>query len=318
MFDFEPWFHAHIGLLVTAILVLFGAWIASISRVHGRAEPGRAGFVFLEVLMILYMLHLLMTIVSDAIVLQRANLTLSTDRDEEYWEKFKRSMHKGLIVIIISLVFSMIANVLLLFSLVELGNGLMFMLKQQRSKSQKIMRYSALSLAVVMFILQIAILPLMLKYLPMTWRAFGDEYGDYSYANEMYKGLRNIQHLGLTYEVLNLVTAIGVLIYASTVMHAYRTEKSTRGCAIAFLIMAILFFIRAMWLLVYRVSYIYMHEDFRIGTETMLGIFFNYWPYTAILLILFFVALKKQGGVWTTEQPWTTTSKKSPPSVEEK
>ncbi|KAH7139675.1 hypothetical protein B0J13DRAFT_66972 [Dactylonectria estremocensis] len=320
-FSFEPWFYAQTGLIVAAVLALFGAWIASISRVHGRAEPGRAAFIFLEVIMILYMVHLVMAITANMIIVKRANLIHGHEGSEdEYWAAFKKSMDRGLIVNIVRVVSSIIANALLLFSLVELGSGLMFMLKQQRSKSQKTMRYLALSFAAIMFILQLAILPLMHKYWPMTWKNLGNEtmYShDSSTAGDMMRGLTAIQHLNLTYEVLNLVTAIAVLVYASIVMHAYRTVKSTRGCAISFLAMAILFFIRAMWLLVNHVSVVYMYTGVKTESDLMLDIFLNHWPYTAILLTLFFLALKKQGGIWTTEQPWMRTSEKSLPSVEE-
>ncbi|KAH7127269.1 hypothetical protein EDB81DRAFT_140700 [Dactylonectria macrodidyma] len=322
---FEPWYHAHVGLIVAAVLALFGAWMASISRIKGRAEPGRASFIFAEVMMILYMVYLAMVVAGDMLFLKQSKLYNSEmEIDGDWWGEVKRSMEKGLIVQTIGLVCSIIANALLLFSLVELGNGLMFMLKQQRSKSQKIMRYFALSVAAVMFILQLAIIPLMHKFFPITWIPFGDD-GELdddvdadSLFNEMNKGLWTISQLNLTYDVLNLVTAIAVLVYASVVMHAYRNVKSTRGCAIAFLTMAILFFTRAMWLFVYRVTFHY-HTSYYIlpiEAELMLDVFLNYWLYTAILLTLFFLALKKQGGIWTTEQPWMRT-KKSLPSVEE-
>lgn len=74
-----------------------------------------------------------------------------------------------------------------------------------------------------------------------------------------------------------------------------------------------------MWLFVYRVTFHYhtYYYILPIEAELMLDVFLNYWLYTAILLTLFFLALKKQGGIWTTEQPWMRTSKKSLPSVEE-
>ncbi|KAF7544834.1 hypothetical protein G7Z17_g9645 [Cylindrodendrum hubeiense] len=234
---FEPWYYAHVGLIAAAVLALFGAWIASISRIKGRAEPGRASFIFLEVLMILYMVCLIMVIASDMITLRQNKIRTSsqTEIDGDRWDQLKRNMEKGLIVQTIGIVCSMIANALLLFSLVELGNGLMFMLKQQRYKSRKIVRCFALSVAAIMFILQLAVVSLMHKFWPMNWRPYGDD-GELdddvdiiSFYDELSKGLFAISHLNLTYDVLNLVTAIAVLVFASVVMHAYKNVKSTRG-----------------------------------------------------------------------------------------
>lgn len=134
--------------------------------------------------------------------------------------------------------FGFIANMLLVVTLVELGNGLMFATTRQRSKSQNIMRYLGILFATTLFALGLAEFCLRRVTWPRVWNApdFGDNEAMGDYFESLWTILERLHRLDLAYLIINWVATAGILGYASFVMHRYRSVKPSRTVSLTFIV----------------------------------------------------------------------------------
>lgn len=134
--------------------------------------------------------------------------------------------------------FEFIASSLLVVTLVELGNGLMFATTRQRSKSQNIMRYLGIFFATVLFALGLADFGVRQATWPRVWNApdFNDDEATSDYYDSVLKILWRLQKLDLAWLIINWVISAGILGYASFVMHRYRSVKPSRTVSLPFIV----------------------------------------------------------------------------------
>lgn len=137
-----------------------------------------------------------------------------------------------------------IAQILLMITFVELGNGLLFALTRQRSTSQRVLRWLTMSIGFVLAILAVAHTGLANTTMRDQWYDIFDFHArsssapgwtssDISEIGSLVSQGSSFRHLNGAYNILNFVLAIGVLVYASMVMHCYaRVEPSRVVCII--------------------------------------------------------------------------------------
>ncbi|KAF7557791.1 hypothetical protein G7Z17_g429 [Cylindrodendrum hubeiense] len=314
MHTIDPWYYAHAGLTGVAIFTLFGVWIASFCAVRRRSDPARLAFSLLEVPLVIYALRLILIAVSDALAVRSLNLVYDADNEDEYLARAEDNFRLTLNIKTVAILFAAISNMVLLFALVELGNGLIFALERQRTRSQKNIRCLALLFGITILALGLAIFGMMQKVWPQAWDIATIELFDSISAD-----LRTINRMTVAYAILDWITYVAVLIYASVVMNLYRNIKASRGCAIIYLTAAIIGVIRCTWILAHSIQTVYWPlEHPSTDAVLMLSIFLDIWMYSAIFGLLFVARMKKQGGLWTTEQPWMNVSTKPTSSDEEK
>ncbi|KAK7418766.1 hypothetical protein QQX98_003784 [Neonectria punicea] len=230
-------------------------------------------------------------------VLEQA--TLKTRRDAEHLKLNLGSVARFM---------GQLADCLLLVTLIELGNGFMFALKGTRSLSQKIIGWLAFFIAGVLLGFALGYLMQEHNIMPKIWDTMGDQYNpesDYEELVDLANKALQLQYLAATYAIINGITAVFALVYASVVMYKYRIVKSCRGCLVVFLAASVLNFIRLVWLMAFnimaRLTYTFVPYP---KTLLFLDIFLDIWVFSIVLILLFSIAIQKKNGLWTTLQPW--------------
>lgn len=131
------------------------------------------------------------------------------------------------------LLFTRVSEVCLAMTLVELGNGLMFALAKERRTSQRALRWSAMSIGMILVILAItqAVLhngPVRSQwYAVLRWRERDSRtHARVIHAIESYADrVTAFRRISGSYNVISFCLSLGVLIYASIVMHYYSRVK---------------------------------------------------------------------------------------------
>ncbi|KAH6962563.1 hypothetical protein BKA56DRAFT_623106 [Ilyonectria sp. MPI-CAGE-AT-0026] len=313
MWEVEALYYAHAGLSGAALVTLVVIWIASLRAMHRCADPARVAFTILKVALPAFIITLTLNIAEDI-----ENVTMPyyggwvgpSDKDPAAAAnrllKFNISTCASL--------FEFIASSLLVVMLVELGNGLMLATIRQRSKSQNIMRYLGIFFATVLFALGLADFGVRQATWPRVWNApdFDDNEATNDYYDSVLIILMRLQKLDLAWLIINWVTSAGILGYASFVMHRYRSVKPSRTCTIMFLVAAILGFIKGSWAAIQFLIFSYWpwyYFSFRVTQLT--SIFLISWMLSGVMVLVFAIGVKKQGGLWTVSRPWMNESTKS-------
>ena len=138
----------------------------------------------------------------------------------------------------VSALFRRIADVLLMVTLVELGNGLLFASTRQRGMSQKVLRWFTVSSGVILIIIAITHTVLANTVMREQWYATFElrtrkplakpSPNDSSYFESLLAQSTSYRRLEGTYNILSFVTAVGVLVYASTTLHFYAKVQPSR------------------------------------------------------------------------------------------
>lgn len=132
-----------------------------------------------------------------------------------------------------------IAQVVLMTSFVELGNGLLFALTRERRTSQKVLRWLTISFGLVLIILAATHTGLSNTTMRDQWYAVFGFYSrssstirssasDISEIESLISQGSSYRRLDGAYNVLNFVPSIGILIYSSVVMHRYARVEPSR------------------------------------------------------------------------------------------
>lgn len=135
-----------------------------------------------------------------------------------------------------------IAQVLLTMTIVEVGNGLLFALKRRRSMSQKVLRWLAMSIGFVFIAVAAAQTGMANTTMRNQWYAIFDYHAastaslspdDVSSVQSLISQEKASRHLDGAYNILNFIVSVGILVYASVIMHHYaRVEPSRVVCVI--------------------------------------------------------------------------------------
>ncbi|KAH7020318.1 hypothetical protein EDB80DRAFT_221019 [Ilyonectria destructans] len=314
MWDIEAWYYAHAGLTGAAVMTLAVIWIASLRSIHRCADPTRVAFTILKVVLPAYIITFGLNIASDIVYAKTfyfGGMIAPLYKDGAAAENMVLKLNLSTCASL----FGFIASMLMVVMLVELGNGLMFATTRQRSKSQNIMRYFGILFATTLFALGLAEFCMRQVTWPRVWDApddFDDEEAMGDYFESVWTILERLHRLDLAYLIINWVATAGVLGYASFVMHRYRSVKPSRTCAIMYLVAAILGFISGSWTAIQFIIYDYWPSYYIPVEATQLtSIFLDTWMLTAVLVLVFAIGVKKQGGLWTVSRPWMNESTKS-------
>lgn len=134
----------------------------------------------------------------------------------------------------VALLLRRIADALLIVTFVELGNGFMYALSKKRDTYQTALRWTAISTSIVLIIIAIACMGMAMAKYPDYWAVTDiweydrDESPDFEAITEAAAPLRNLGLLSASYDILNWVISILIIVYASIVMHFYAVVEPSR------------------------------------------------------------------------------------------
>jgi hypothetical protein len=235
--------------------------------------------------------------------------------------------HAQLRISALSTLFSYFTDILLIMTLVEMGNGFLFCLAQTRTGLQKAMRLTAITTCAILAILAIA--------------QFGVYNAEYSqYLSGMWYGIDDALYeasrkLGIALNFLTFFWALALLVFAVIVFQKskrnyvlknvsratsllYQCQHHLTTCtdathlqsAMLFLIAAVLNFITHLYMLFYIsifvLSNFYAYDNYY---ETYTALMFvdpiiTAWIFVAAVSLVCAIVIRTHNGLWTTLQPW--------------
>lgn len=226
--------------------------------------------------------------------------------------------------------FGHLAGLLLVMTLVELGNGFLFFLTETRTTLQRAMRNAGIASCVLLFIIAIASFGILneaySQYLASPW-AYEDA------GESLFSAGRK---LSAAFDIILFVWAVVLMVFAvlvfKEVKHNYvlksvscptltttapassnnlkRSFSDIRlsfQSAILFLAATILNLITRLYGLIYAslfnlAGFDWDHESYTV--IMFLDPFLSEWIFTVIVALVFSIAIRKRNGLWTTMQPW--------------
>lgn len=252
--------------------------------------------------------------------------------------------HAYLRMSVLGSLFSSSADLLMIMTLAELGNGFLFCLTQTRTALQKAVRYIAVVSCAILFMLVIALFGVYnaeySQHLSSRWYS-GFEENLYEASRRMSSAFSII-----TFVLASLLVAFAAVVLNKTkrnyvLRNVSRTLFPLQDCsgarrgqtnstipvanwkrllqsAVLFLVAAVLNLIVHLYALIY-VS-VFVLADFQLYRhyETYTAIMFvdpviTVWIYTAAVAFVFVIVIRKRNGLWTTLQPWM--DEQGPPAL---
>lgn len=282
----------NIGFTAIVIVPLITIMCITLARAPRSKDPARVTTTYFKVMLpfailwpILYMIQGILSMVYN-----RGNL----DAEIVY--------HAQLRISALSTLFSYFTDILLIMTLVEMGNGFLFCLAQTRTGLQKAMRYTAITTCAILAILAIA--------------QFGVYNAEYSqYLSGMWYGIDDALYeasrkLGIALNFLTFFWALALLVFAVIVFQKSKRNYVLKNSAMLFLIAAVLNFITHLYMLFYIsifvLSNFYAYDNYY---ETYTALMFvdpiiTAWIFVAAVSLVCAIVIRKHNGLWTTLQPW--------------
>ncbi len=226
-----------------------------------------------------------------------------------------------------------ISNVLLLITLVELGNGFLYCLAGARSTAQKILRFAAYGYGFLLLVLGVAFFGLETA----AWNIYfgfqsdggfsqpGEDDTQASVVDATNAKLKTARQLITVFDILHWIGTIAVVVFASYIVHKCKNSNLLRyvslsarstlsrphdadmcppkQSAILFLVATILDFVRCVWDVAYDATWVLPDQD--AVTPLWLAIvepILDTWPVFVLLVLLFTMGVRKKDGLWSTQQ----------------
>ncbi|KAL1889005.1 hypothetical protein Sste5346_009185 [Sporothrix stenoceras] len=310
------------GIFIIPVFVLA---IMSIFQVKRRKDPVRDGAPWLKISFMWFFLSLLPTVASDALY-----AAVVSGYDSSVTSLFKVGNYLSLI----SGFLEQLATVFCLVAMVEFAYGFYMVLKPgvnsgasiagdptrngvatveevgDRSK-RRVVQVATAVLGVLLLALSVALLGKALaayvKYYSLIYSDNNDSSNtDYTYTVANYVASIHVaRKLGGAFDILVWVLSLPMLGFAGYLVHRAQ-GLPIKGTVVLYLVATIFWFLRFLWHLIYNAIWL-LPED-SIGAPIWFEIadpLLNVWLFFITLLLLYIMAARRAGGLWSTAQPWT-------------
>lgn len=284
----------NLGLMAIMLLPISAMLCASFWLARRSKDPARVAFTYLKVTLTLAFLWLAMYTIEGALELVYQNSTL-------YWWNSDSIYLTSLRTSLLGSLFGHLAGLLLVMTLVELGNGFLFFLTETRTTLQRAMRNAGIASCVLLFIIAIASFGILneaySQYLASPW-AYEDA------GESLFSAGRK---LSAAFDIILFVWAVVLMVFAVLVFKEVKHNYVLKSSAILFLAATILNLITRLYGLIYAslfnlAGFDWDHESYTV--IMFLDPFLSEWIFTVIVALVFSIAIRKRNGLWTTMQPW--------------
>ncbi|OIW24633.1 hypothetical protein CONLIGDRAFT_101313 [Coniochaeta ligniaria NRRL 30616] len=314
--DTLTWAIANVVLVGIFIKPLFIIWLVSLCLARRKSDHARLGFTWMKVVFPFYTLALLLYVVSGSIYCFTVawysdRYSYSSDYDED---TINILYNIELRVSSVGQLFDDVATALLLITLVEIGNGFLYILTQTRTRLQKGLRWATISVGGIIVVLAAA----HLGQTNTTWGKYfdyqaGNSDDDYFAVGNFDRELKTIRQLSGAVVILFWVMTLPLIAFASYVVHRVKGIPLLRNSAVIFLVATILLFVRFTWQLAFVATWVLV--DAPEGQPIAIGVvdpILTAWVMFVILVLLFVIGIRKKQGLWTTHQPWMANMNQVP------
>ncbi|KAH8695154.1 hypothetical protein BGW36DRAFT_382207 [Talaromyces proteolyticus] len=301
------------GIMIKPLLLI---WLISLCLVRRRNDPARVAFSYLNAACPFLMVCLTLFVAGDAVAIAQTTL----EQDDETNNLLSDLQYR---VYSVGYLFQVVADILTVCCLVELGNGLLLSVKQQRTAFQTVLRYVAIGVGSLIFVLSLAQFSIdnvqytnYFNYL--NHRLTHYDYGGdttaptFDYASFDHS-LTIALDLSVTCDVLLLVTTAATLGYAAYVLHQCRSCPGLRNSTVLFLVATILSLLRYSWAIAIDTAWELPNVTMPLVYADIVDPIINIWTFFVILVLLFVIGRRKQDGVWSTPQQWMSPDIMSQP-----
>lgn len=252
----------------------------------------------------------------------------------DWYVFFRVSFHMNLLGGLLSRV----VDLLLVMTLVEVGNGLLFCHTESRTVLQRVVRYAAIVLCAILAVVALVGFGIMNALVALSsspedklWKAYEKLYASSSILLFIWAGIL----VGLSAHVYNEVKRNRVLRNVSCPWLLQHRLKPVQGIpcaysgmilltqpspqsAMLFLCAAVLNLVTCLYSLVYASVFLLAGVRIHFPSKTytailIAGPILTEWVYAAIVAILVTIAVRKHNGLWSTVQPWLGTEEESHP-----
>ncbi|KAB5566290.1 hypothetical protein GE09DRAFT_732016 [Coniochaeta sp. 2T2.1] len=309
--DLTTWGIVNVVLTGLFIKPLFIIWMVSLCLARRKGDHARVGFTWMKLVFPSYILALLLYVVAGGLYIYIVPWLL--DDSSAYYADYDEDTMLTVynIEVRVSSVgqfFDDVATALLLISIVEIANGFLYAKAGAvRTGLQKGVRWATISFSGVVVVLSIA-------HLGLTNSAWGKYFdyrsgrrsdGMYFAIGDFDRDLRTIRQITAAVVVLFWVATLAMISFAGYVVHRVKDLEFKRSSAVILLVATILLFVRYTWQLVYVATWILPENS--SGTPLAINAvdpILTAWIMFVILVLLFVIGIRKQKGLWTTEQRW--------------
>ncbi|KAL2286551.1 hypothetical protein FJTKL_06905 [Diaporthe vaccinii] len=196
-----------------------------------------------------------------------------------------------------------LVDLLLVVTLVEVGNGFLFCLAESRTMLQRVMRYAAIVSCAILAV----IAPVAFGTINASVALFSSPGSNWTDFENLWKAG---EKLYAAFDILLFVWA-GIVMGSST--HVYNKAKRSRvlgNSSVLFLYAAVLNLLTRLYSLIYVSLFLLAHVKIYVPSKTwtalsIVGPILTTWIYAAIVAIIVTIAFRKHNGIWTTVQSWT-------------
>jgi len=228
---------------------------------------------------------------------------------------------------VLGLFFKRFSTILLIVTLVELGNGFMYAQDRKPAAYRKVLFFASLGAGVVLAVLVLASFgKANATYGPYLEWIYDDDSS--FFPDNLDADFETLRRLSGAFDILAWLVSLPLIAYGGVVVHATKGNPFLRnvrlstypGCsrcvptrltrptqsAALFLAITILNFVRLLWFLIYAA--LFLLNPLTVGTtpefSPIIDGIFDIWIFLIIVVLLFTLAIRKQKGLWSTPQPW--------------
>ncbi|KAK7699311.1 hypothetical protein SLS64_011769 [Diaporthe eres] len=228
------------------------------------------------------------------------------DTDLDWYISFRVSIHMNLV----GGLFFHLVDVLLVVTLVEVGNGFLFCLAESRTVLQRVMRYAAIVSCAILAVIALV--------------AFGIINASVALLSSPGSDWTDIENLWKAGEKLYAACGILLFVWAGILMgfsaHVYNKAKRSHvlgNSSALFLYAAILNLLTCLYSIIHVSLFLLAHVKIHVPSKTwaalsIVGPILTAWIYAAIVAIIVTIAVRKHNGIWTTVQSWTEEEERRP------
>lgn len=320
------------GIIIPPVFIL---WILSHFQARRRKDPVRDGVAWMKLAYPFFFLSLVMTVAGDAMYSVILS-DLTGDIDTLLQASNYLSLVSGFL--------EMLATTFTLVAFVELGMGYYALLKPannnnnggsvtgdpskngsvanpsvsedgNRQPQRKMVRIATAVLGVVLFALAVALLGRAVSayvtyYRDINSTSTGAETDngstDYTVVVDNYlTAIRVARQLGAAFDILIWVLSLPLIGFTGYLVHRAQ-GLPIKGGTVLLLVASIFWFVRFLWHLIYNALWLLPATSngvpmwFNIADPLL-----NIWTFFVVLVLLYVLAARRMGGLWSTAQPWT-------------
>ena len=266
--------------------------------VRRRGDPARTGTVWLIVAFPFAMLGAFFQVFMPritSILLSSRSYVRSASRQD-----LANLQMAGTRMFSVGKLFQWVADILVLIAITEFCGGFLYALSGTKSTARLALRIVAWVMGGILFVLAIA-------WLGVYNTAVSIRYLGSSSSRDLAAQFRITEQLLGAIDILLFVISACLIAYAAVAVHKYRNIPAAHNAPVLLLVAAIFNFIRYLYYVIYDGLFI-LPEYTLYDTGLYIWIvdaIFNNWFFLVVMALLYAMASKRAGGLWSTAQPWT-------------